>query len=131
MKKIINMNYIDNIKKIGTNTGLSPRTMRVIGLNEIRSPKYFENEEKYGNAGCLICGKPIKEDNKKYWVHLTIIGDICEDNGEIKDEANGAPEEIAQGWFEVGRTCFNKFRKSAHIESTDEYIEKAMKILHR
>ena len=113
------------------NEGLSPRTIRVIGLNEIRPANYFENYDRYGCDGCIICGKPMKEGSDDYWVHLTIVGDICEDSGEIKDQANGERDEIAQGWFQVGKTCYKKFLRSARVMSADEYIDKAMTILRR
>lgn len=71
-----------------------------IPLEEVRSPKYDQNIEHYGDHinTCYICGKPIKEVTK--YVHYTTDGNIISYGGD--DIAN------SQGLFPVGNDCAKK-----------------------
>ena len=35
--------------------------MKVINLDEIRPKQYESNIERYGEDGCIICGRPLSE----------------------------------------------------------------------
>ena len=86
-------------------------TMKVINLNEIRPNQYERNIERYGEDGCLICGKPMTE---KDWqackkVHYLPNGDITDSmalEGVI-------PESMDLGWWMVGCTCYKNFLKAS------------------
>ena len=54
--------------------------MKVINLDEIRPKQYKSNIERYGEDGCIICGRPLSErdiENGKF-VHMLPNGDITD-----------------------------------------------------
>ena len=86
--------------------------MKVISLDEIRSKQYKSNIERYGVAGCIICGRPLSErdmQNGKF-LHLMTTGDLT-DSQVVEDGCS-----IDQGWFQVGCTCYKNFLKAASVK---------------
>lgn len=73
-----------------------------IPLSDVRSPKYDENIERYGEYEntCLICGKRVKDSMTSKQVHLLTNGNIVSYMG---DDIEGS-----QGFFSVGNDCAKK-----------------------
>ena len=106
---------------------LSPRTMRILDLAEAQHPSYDANEMKYGSGGCLLCAKPLKDedampnDRGTFWLHLLTNGDLVE-HGDDTDEREFG-ERLDQGWFQVGHQCYKRYVKDAKVVSVDEYLK--------
>ena len=86
--------------------------MKVINLDEIRPNLYESNIERYGQGGCIICGRPLSErdmQNGKF-LHLMTTGDLT-DSQVVEDGCS-----IDQGWFQVGCTCYKNFLKAASVK---------------
>lgn len=75
-----------------------------IPMDEVRSPKYDENLERYGESdnSCFICGKRIKNMEKAAWVHYTTKHTIVSYGGDDID--------CSQGFFPVGTDCKKKLQ---------------------
>jgi hypothetical protein len=89
-------------------------TMKVINLDEIRPKQYESNIERYGEDGCIICGRPLSErdmENGKF-VHMLPNGDIT-DSQELDGKI---PENHDLGWWQVGCTCYKNFLKAAYTK---------------
>ena len=88
--------------------------MKVINLDEIRPKQYESNIERYGQDGCIICGRPLSErdmENGKF-VHMLPNGDIT-DSQELDGKI---PENHDLGWWQVGCTCYKNFLKAAYTK---------------
>lgn len=75
-----------------------------IDLYEVRSNKYDDNIDRYGDTGdsCFICGKILKEGYSL--IHYTTMGNLT---NSIDDNY---PD--SQGWFPVGSDCNKKVQKA-------------------
>lgn len=91
MKKTINHNGID-----------------VIDLDSIRSSKYDENIERYGDDvnTCFICGKPTA---KNLYIHFSTAGFIVP--ADIDETELDFRNLESQGCFPVGSECAKKIGK--------------------
>lgn len=95
-------------------------TMKVINLDEIRPKQYKSNIERYGEDGCIICGRPLSErdmENGKF-VHMLPNGDITDSqelDGKIPDNAD-------LGWWQVGCTCYKNFLKAANTKPVKTWM---------
>lgn len=88
--------------------------MKVINLDEIRPKQYESNIERYGEDGCIICGRPLSErdmQNGKF-VHMLPNGDIT-DSQELDGKI---PDNCDLGWWQVGCTCYKNFLKAAYTK---------------
>lgn len=73
-----------------------------IPLEELQSPNYEANIERYGDHSdtCFICGKRIKNMEKAKFVHYLTNGNIVSHGGD--------DIENSQGFFPVGNDCAKK-----------------------
>ena len=73
-----------------------------IPWDEVKSPNYEENLERYGDGSdsCFMCGKKIKNMDKARYVHYTTDGNIISYGGD--------DIENSQGLFPVGIDCAKK-----------------------
>jgi hypothetical protein len=73
-----------------------------IPLQEVQSPNYYANLEKYGEDSntCCICGKRIKNMEKTKYVHMLTSGNIVSHGGDDIEDS--------QGLFPVGNDCAKK-----------------------
>ena len=87
-------------------------TMRVIDLAEIQTKDYDKNCDRWGDDGCIICGRPLNEKDMKEgkFLHLMTTGDLT-DSQVVEDGCS-----IDQGWFQVGCTCYKNFLKAASVK---------------
>ena len=95
-------------------------TMKVINLDEIRPKQYESNIERYGEDGCIICGRPLSErdmENGKF-VHMLPNGDIT-DSQELDGKI---PENHDLGWWQVGCTCYKNFLKAAYTKPVKTWM---------
>ena len=94
--------------------------MKVINLDEVRPRQYESNIERYGEGGCVICGRPLSErdmENGKF-VHMLPNGDIT-DSQELDGKI---PENHDLGWWQVGCTCYKNFLKAAYIKPVKTWM---------
>lgn len=78
--------------------------MKTVELEAIRSARYDDNVELYGEweDTCICCGK---RTNGKRWIQYTTTGLLVDEmDEEVPD---------SQGMFPIGTDCFNKFEKMA------------------
>lgn len=73
--------------------------------NPYISPQYDKNEERYGHEGCHCCRKPIKDDSKANFIHMTTHGHIV-DNKINDEDLSGSEIGSSQGSFPVGPENF-------------------------
>lgn len=95
-------------------------TMKVINLDEIRPKQYESNIERYGEDGCIICGRPLSErdmQNGKF-VHMLPNGDIT-DSQELDGKI---PDNYDLGWWQVGCTCYKNFLKAAYTKPVKTWM---------
>lgn len=74
-----------------------------IDLEDVQSPKYDENIERYGDSSetCLLCGKRTA---KNLYVHYTTDGYL------VNVDESLIPN--SQGLFPIGSECSKKLPKS-------------------
>lgn len=95
--------------------------MRIIDIEEIRPKQYEANIERYGESGCIICGKPLND--REYiqgdcWLHWLPNGEVTD-----SDELDGKIPDCADlGWWQIGRTCYKHFLKAAHEKPAREWL---------
>lgn len=93
--------------------------MKVINLDTIRPKQYESNIDRYGEDGCIICGRPMndRDINAGYWVHMLPNGDITDSH-----ELDGViPDYADLGWWQVGCTCYRNFMKAANEVPVKEW----------
>lgn len=79
--------------------------MHVIELNSVRSAKYHDNIERYGDHShtCFICGKSTAQ---RSFVHLTTDGFLIPAEFDADDLHEYDME--SQGCFPIGSECAKK-----------------------
>ena len=97
-QRAINNGLVEDVTKQKKTHFIKLPTARKGGYND-RSKNVGHGED-----ACFLCGRPIHEDKRSYWVHYTTDGDFTD----------LAPDEIgdlSQGYFPVGADCRHKLPK--------------------
>ena len=78
-----------------------------IDSKTVQDPNSWKREDnlKRGEIPCIICGRGIKEDKQKYFVHYL-------NDGRFTDLDSFEMGELSQGYYPVGAECKNKFPKN-------------------
>jgi hypothetical protein len=91
---------------------------------------WHPNFHKNGDSGCPLCGKALKPNEKRRYVHvgrggvailradLPCTGGL---SGEAAVFADGSFDTGDMGWFEVGSTCARKLGPEYSKELPPEY----------
>lgn len=83
--------------------------LNVIELNRVRSGKYYDNVERYGETcnTCFLCGKPTAQN---LYIHFTTDGYIVP--GSISELEITTYGLESQGCFAIGSECAKKVGKT-------------------
>lgn len=95
--------------------------MKYLKLSVEEEIKRDERLDDAGMCGCCLCGKAIKDVQTKLMLHWLPNGAFVDD----KDNPIEVEPCADLGYWEVGKTCYSRFLRTAQ-NKTKEEIEQVM-----
>lgn len=77
-------------------------------------PMSWTKYQASGECGCVLCGRPMKPNEKRRYIHIgeggksILRADLLHDEKTDTYTVNGKVDMGDMGWFEVGATCAKK-----------------------